>query len=164
MTISIEFGELWTYKVSSTDLNLPLSALPDDGRQHVHGRLQIHIADKLLEGFGFHDACLSEWLSELISAVTALATTPQATYTYDGGEQGQPALHFQRRDERLLVSVEDSSLSDGLADPDFQNVECDFSKFVAEVAKFRHDFEAVLYREAPHAARQWLVLQVECRA
>jgi hypothetical protein len=160
MSISIDFGDLWTYAVSSTDVNLPLSALPDDGRQHVHGHLRIRISDKVLQSFGLNDACMSEWLSELTSAAKTLARAPDAVYIYDSGEQGYPALRLRRQGDKVLLSVEDSALSDGQADPDFQNVECNFAEFAGEVARFRRTFEAVLWREAPHAAAQWLALQV----
>jgi hypothetical protein len=95
-------------------------------------------------------------LQVLRDAGVALSAASKSEYTYDEGEQGQPAFRWVRRDDSLRVSIVDSTLSDGRADPAWQNVECKYEDFRAEIERFEAAFRAALLLEAPIAGAAWV--------
>jgi hypothetical protein len=111
--VRITVGDLWTYAVSDSGgtARQPLSNL--GGRKnagHVHGRLTITVADRIVPHLGYFgpdDVCLGEWLVELCGAVNALAHG-QSEYLFDEGEQGQPAFKFERRGPEVVFSIVES--------------------------------------------------------
>jgi hypothetical protein len=159
MAFTISFGELWTYAAEQSGQRLPVSELPADGWGHIHGRLEILVNGRVLPGLGFFgptDVCFNEWLRELLAAAATLKSADSCEYIYDEGEQGQPAYLFARRGAALLVSVVDSEISGGQADPDWQNEECDFTEFANEVARFESSFREQLLSQAPAGGAAWL--------
>jgi hypothetical protein len=158
VTFAIKFSELWTYSVSDTDRKLPVSALPEDGVGHIHGRLEILVAGRnlpYLGHFGPDDVCFGQWLPVLRDAVSSLRSKPNEPFTYDEGEQGQPAFRWIRKGDFLLISIVDSVLSDGKADPTWQDVECKFEDFTHEVAVFEARFRATVLLAAPLGGPVW---------
>jgi hypothetical protein len=158
MSLAIKFSELWTCSAADTEQKLPLSALPEDGAGHIHGRLEILVAGKALPHLGYRgptDVCFGEWLQVLRDTVAALRSSSKAEYTYDEGEQGQPAFQWVRNDDTLLLSIVDSVLSDGTADPAWQDIACSFEGFTQEVAKFEASFRAALLSDAPVGGPAW---------
>lgn len=158
MTLAIKFSELWTYSVGDTEQRLPVSALPEDGGGHIHGRLEILVAGRALPHLGYwgpDDVCFGQWLQVLHDAVVSLRSEPGAEYSYDEGEQGQPAFRWIRKNDLLLISIVDSVLSDGRANPTWQDVECKFADFTREVAEFEAKFRATVLLAAPVGGPIW---------
>ena len=156
-SFEIRFSELWTYESGDASERLPLARLSDRGG-HVHGRLEIElngVSLPYLGYFGPDDACFNEWVFQLHSALNTLRSATRISHRYDEGEQGQPAFLFERDDDRLLVSIVASELSDGAADPDWQRVPCSFAAFERNVAQFLADFRQHLRIVAPQFAAEW---------
>jgi hypothetical protein len=158
MSLAITFSELWTYSAADTELRLPVSALPEDGAGHIHGRLEISIAGRTLPHLGYwgpDDVCVGQWLQVLHDAVASLRSAPGKAYTYDEGEQGQPAFRWVRKGDLVLISIIDSVLSDGKADPAWQDVKCQFEDFTREVQKFETKLRATVLLAAPLGGPAW---------
>ena len=156
-SFELRFSELWTYESGNSSERLPLSRLSDRGG-HVHGRLEIEINGTRLPYLGYFgpdDVCFNEWVFQLHSALATLRSAPRISHTYDEGEQGQPAFLFERAADALFVSIIDSELSDGVADPDWQRVPCHFPDFEHSVATFLSDFRQHLGSQAPKFAAEW---------
>ena len=159
MTFTISFGELWTYAAGDSQQRLPVSLLPANGRDHIHGRLEILVNGRALPSLGFWgptDVCFNEWFRELLAAAATLKSSDSCEYIYDEGEQGQPAYLFARRGPALFVSVVDSEISDGQAHPDWQKEECGFNDFMNEVTKFESSFREQLLSQARVGGAAWL--------
>jgi hypothetical protein len=156
-TVEIRFSDLWTYESGDASERLPLSRLSERGG-HVHGQLEIEIDGALLPYLGYFgpdDVCFNEWVFQLQSALRTLGSSPRISYTYDEGEQGQPAFLFEREADALLVSIVDSQLSDGEEHPDWLRKPCTFADFECSVTTFLGDFHQHLGREAPQFAAEW---------
>jgi hypothetical protein len=154
---AIRFSELWSYECSNSSERLPLARLSERGG-HVHGRLEIEVNGvplPYLGYFGPDDVCFNGWVFQLHSARNTLRSALRISYTYDEGEQGQPAFLFEREADSLLVSIVASELSDGAADPDWQRVACNFADFERSVSQFLTDFRQHLCAAAPEFAAQW---------
>ena len=157
MSATIRFANLYTYTSDATDVRLPLSALPN-GAGHIHGRLEIIISDKALPSlgyFGADDVCLNTWTYELRAVVDALDDNEEARYTFDEGEQGQPAYQFVREGEVLYVSVVDSILSGAPGNPSFQQVSCTWDAFREATAGYLRALRHKLDCEVPDFAGAW---------
>jgi hypothetical protein len=109
-TVRISAANLWTYRVADTEgtEREPLSRL-GEGRNagHVHGTLLIEIAGRAVPHLGFFgpdDVCLNTWLVELCNVVNGLVGLV-GEYTFDEGEQGQPAFNFARVGDEVAFSI-----------------------------------------------------------
>lgn len=76
-------------------------------------------------------------------------------YTFDEGEQGQPAFRFARVGELLSLSIVDSDLSGGRGDPAWQNVTCPYADFRLAVVQFLDTLRADLRATAPGIVERW---------
>lgn len=68
-----------------------------DHFSHVHGHLQIVIDGKIVPAMGYfgeEDVCLNAWFNVLGTIVRNFESGKDTEYTYDEGEQGQPAFQF----------------------------------------------------------------------
>jgi hypothetical protein len=156
-SFEIRFSELWTYESGKSSERLPLARLSDRGG-HVHGRLEIEVNGLSLPYLGYFgpdDVCFNEWVFQMHSALSTLRSAPRISYTYDEGEQGQPAFLFERDAHALHISIIDSELSDGEAHPDWQRVPCSFPEFEHSAATFLTDFRQHLCTVAPQFAAEW---------
>jgi hypothetical protein len=156
MSIRITFSDLWTYG-ADTDKRLPLSSLPHSCG-HIHGRLTINVAGRALPHLGYwgpDDVCLWHWAQQLAWAVETLSAALQSDYVYDEGEEGQPAFQFSRQGDTVYLSVIDSELSDGVADPEWQGVPCRFEDLRSEVERLLNDLHKAVKAEAPSVAKYW---------
>jgi hypothetical protein len=159
MSLEITFSELWTYSLDDVDRRLPVSALPEDGLGHIHGRLQIAVAGRVVPHMGYcgpTDVCFGQWLQVLHKAVNSLGTSSGSEYVFDEGEECQPAFRWVRKDAAVLFSIVDSVLSAGEADPAWQDIEFRFADFLREVKDLEVRFEATLLSEAPVGGAAWL--------
>lgn len=159
MTFAINFSELWTYAPDDSRRRLPVSHISEDGGGHVHGRLELLVGGRSVPRLGFwgpSDVCFNQWLDVLREAVVALSASPTSEYIFDEGEQGQPAFRWIRRDQLLAFSIVDSTLSDGVAHPEWQGIECKYEDFVSQVADFQSRFSAAMVRDAPETGQAWL--------
>ncbi|MCB9881426.1 MAG: hypothetical protein H6834_06515 [Planctomycetes bacterium] len=160
MTITIHCTHLRVPDLSpQSGDDMPLSALDDDARSHVHGALRVEIDGRRLPWMGFFgpdDVCLNDWARELSQARHTLSTSDVAVHVFDEGEQGQPAFEFRREGERVFVSIVDSTIGDGRSDPAWQRVPCRWHDFDTAVRAFVRELRAALEAEAPEAmARAW---------
>ncbi len=84
---------------------------------HVHGHLQIVIDGKQVPALGYfgeEDVCLNAWFNELGTIVRNFESGKDTEYTYDEGEQGQPAFQFVLiKPNEVALSIVDSTFSDG---------------------------------------------------
>jgi len=148
---------IWYENLAAMALNdrHPLSTL--DPLSHVHGGLRLEIAGRLVPYLGYwgpDDVCFSQWLAELWCAARALEQ-PGGRYTFDEGEQGQPAFVFERDGDRAHFTIADSAV-DGVGDPAWQRVEFSPADFLAAHERFRESFLATLRAAAPVAAEAWI--------
>jgi len=158
-SVTFTFNDAWTYAPTDANRHLPISALPEDGLGHIHGRLEIRIAGRKLPCLGYggeDDVCMGDWLVELHNAASTLSAEDPAEYVYDEGEQGQPAFAFVRRQELVMVSIRDSAISDGVGLPDWQEVECRLTDFVAAVQQLETEFSQLVLAESPAGGKLWL--------
>jgi hypothetical protein len=157
-TASIEFRALYTYGVPDTKARLRLSALATSAH-HIHGELIVCLGGKRLPYlgyFGVDDVCFNTWLKELLSVEQALSASERAKYVFDEGEQGQPAFEFSREDEMLFTSVVASAISDGEADPSYQQVACLWADFQGALSRFKDALLAqVRAEDGPYAEVWW---------
>jgi hypothetical protein len=123
--VHISVANLWTYRVagaSGTERE-PLSRLgKGQSAGHVHGTLMLEIAGRPVPYLGFFgpdDVCMNMWLVELCNIVNSLGG-PAGEYTFDEGEQGQPAFKFARAGDDVAFFINESLLGDGTADPEWQ--------------------------------------------
>lgn len=159
-SVRISVANLWTYRIADSG-GTEREALSRLGERrnagHVHGELIIEIDGSVvpyLGYFGPDDVCLNTWLVELCNAVNALAE-PAGRYTFDEGEQGQPAFDFERVGDDVAFSINDSASSDGEADPEWQRVRFPYEDLRASVRTLLDDVRAELLRQAPRALEQW---------
>ena len=155
-TIVLRFDNLVVIKGSS-NTPLPLTKLDDDS--HIHGGLRFQINGRTVPYtgyFGADDACFGAWLQEFAGVYAAFAASETARYVYDEGEQGQPAFVFERRGDTAFLSIVDSELSDGVADPDWQWAAFDYADLCEQYLRFQSDFMQTVRRAAPNTASEWL--------
>src|SRR5690606_16552269 len=114
-SFEIEFSDLWTYEAGKADRRLPLNQLSGkDG--HVHGLLRMKIGGRALAYPGYsgpEDVCFNASVHQLKPAPQRLRASGRSSYTYDEGEQGQPAFLFEREGDIAYISIVASELSDG---------------------------------------------------
>jgi hypothetical protein len=152
--VRISVADLCTYRTAETGgtEREPLSQLGEPRNAgHVHGTLIIEIAGRGVPHLGFFgpdDVCLNTWLVELCNAVNALAAT-LGEYTFDEGEQGQPAFQFARTGDEVAFSINESVLGGGAADPEWQDVRFPYGDFRAAVLLFLDELRAELGRQVP---------------
>lgn len=157
MSASLSFSSLFTYEGGDSSKRLPLRSL--GGRcTHVHGLLELEVSGKVLPHMGFFgpdDVCFNTWIEELSRITRALADSQSAEYTFDEGEQGQPAFSFRRQGDLLLVSVVASALSGAAEDASSQNISCFWSAFQSAVSAFFASFRKTLLEQCPAVAEGW---------
>jgi hypothetical protein len=157
MSFEIAFSNLWTYEGGNSENRLPLSRLSERGG-HIHGLLQIKIDGRHLPYLGYFgpdDVCFNEWVFELKSALKILQASASASYTYDEGEQGQPAFFFERDGNVAFVSVVASQLSDSEGDPDWQRVQFSFADFERNVESFLLQLQQHITATAAQVGKLW---------
>jgi hypothetical protein len=159
-SVRISAADLWTYRIADTGgtVREPLSRLGEERNGgHVHGSLNIAIAGRSVPRLGFFgpdDVCLNTWLVELCNVVNELAAV-SGEYTFDEGEQGQPAFAFARIGDDVAFSIDESVLGDGPAEPEWQDVRFPYRDFRAAVRLFLDELRSELRRQAPDAWEGW---------
>ena len=101
------------------------------------------------------DVCFAQWIEQLTAIRTTFRGNVQAIYTFDEGEQGQPAFKFARNNDTMTLSIIASEISDGHAHPAWQNVAFSYKDFVQAYDLFKHEFLAELSRVAPTSVHHW---------
>lgn len=157
--VRISFSNLWTHADEPGE-RAPLSELERDGEiGHIHGLLTIEIAGRSVPQLGFFgpdDVCFDTWVVELCNVVNTLAHSP-AEYTFDEGEQGQPAFKFERQGPEVAFSIVESSFSGtgGDADAEWQDVRFSYEEFRAVVVVFLDELRKQLRAQVPVEADRW---------
>jgi hypothetical protein len=158
--VRISVTNLWTDRIADNGgtEREPLSRLGERRNcGHIHGTLVIEIAGRAVPHLGYFgpdDVCLNTWLVELCNAVNALAGAA-GEYTFDEGEQGQPAFQFARVGDDVAFSINESVLADGAADPEWQDVRFPYRDFRAAVLLFLDELRAKLRQQVPKAWERW---------
>lgn len=158
MTVRIRFSGLWTHGEEHGERR-GLHALERDGEiGHIHGTLVIEIGGRVVPYPGFFgpdDVCIDTWLVELCKAVNELSRG-RGEYTFDEGEQGQPAFRFTRSNDGVMsLSIVESAIAKAAPDTDWQNVTCRFSDFLDAVKGFVRELREELRRTAPLLWERW---------
>lgn len=104
--------------------------------------------------YGPDDVCLNQWIQELAAIRKAFRGAPQCAYTFDEGEQGQPAFQFSRDGELMLLSIVRSEIGDGQADPAWQGVAFSYRDFVQAYEQFKQALLAEIACQAPTMQEQ----------
>lgn len=137
---------------------LPLSSLGASSR-HIHGVLEIKIKGRVVPFMGYcgrNDVCFLQWMTALKNIREKFKGNIYERYIFDEGEQGQPAFLFERHNDSMYLSIVDSEISDGEADPDWQKIEFTYQEFVSEYDELYENFVAILRNAAPQTADQWI--------
>lgn len=157
MSVAIVLSEPWVHLVEHQGERRPVSEVMKHGA-HLHGALVVSIGGRPLPGLGYwgpSDVCVGVWARELRQAVENLDAQEHARYVFDEGEQGQPAYEFVREASTLWVSVVDSQLSDGEADPSWQRVPCDYAEFRGAVQGFLSRLRELLAAASGASVGDW---------
>ncbi len=155
-TIRIWFENLAVIK-DGDNTPLPISAL--DTNSHVHGGLRIQINNRYVPYLGFFgpdDVCFSTWIEELDNVVKALDSQANSTYTFDEGEQGQPAFLFEKKGEMVYLSIVDAEFSGGKNSAEWQKIPFAYMDFLEQYRKFRKEFIDEVRRGSPANSDKWL--------
>ncbi len=139
MSVILSFSKLHTYGYG--EKNLPVSQM-NEKRSHIHGNLHFEINGRKLPYMGYwgeNDVCFGEWIQVLRDAINA-REAGQLSFTYDEGEQGQPAFQFDFDNKQVAISIVASKISDGEADPDWQYEIFDFAEFKEQFKLFQKNF------------------------
>lgn len=159
MSVEISFSNLHV-PTQDLDRSLPVSSLDNEPTGHLHGRLSIAIGGRELPSMGYwgpDDVCIETWAEQLGLIVQALSNCPISEYTFDEGEEGQPAFRFVRNHDKVFVSVVDAEFSGGMGDPDWQDVPCSFEELALEAREFHRALYSELKLQAPKGADAWWV-------
>ena len=109
----------------------------------------------LISGFfGPDDVCLNTWVVELCNVVQTLVE-PASRYTFDEGEQGQPAFVFRRVEDESDFSINESVLGGGSAAREWQRVRFPYRHFRTAVQGFLDDRREKLRNQAPSTWEEW---------
>jgi hypothetical protein len=156
-SFSISISDLWTYNVKNVNKRLSLNYLPENGLAHIHGRLEIYVAGRLLPYLGYFgpdDVCFGSWTEVLIGARNELASADNSEFEYDEGEQGQPIFKFSREGSSIFVSIVESHEHPG--DPDWQRVECSLEDLISAIDAYLKLLEKTVSSASPVGGRNWL--------
>lgn len=158
MSIEITVADLWTTAQDDYTQRVPISEVRDWEWHHIHGRLTIRIKGREVPHLGFwgpDDVCLDTWVPVFRELMAALSPSEQDEYTWDEGEQGQPAFRWVRSGDEVRFSIVASSISDGHADPDWQDVPFSFGELREQIDRFLAALHDEIERQAPAMAAAW---------
>jgi hypothetical protein len=125
--------------------------------QHIHGAMRLEIGGRVVPYMGYFgpdDVCINTWVAQL-QAVSAAFRRDDTRYTFDEGEQGQPAFRFDRDGDTARLSIVASEISDGEGDDDVQGVAFQWR----DLEPALHEFGAALLERvrtrAPSQVEHW---------
>jgi len=136
---------------------LPLSQLEDG--EHVHGGLRIQVQGRFLPYLGYFgrdDVCFNTWLAELETIYQTFEGQEAASYTFDEGEQGQPAFLFDKSSDAVFLSIVNAEYSGAGADPEWQKVEFRYEDFRQQYSEMKANFISELSQAVPNVSGKWL--------
>lgn len=126
---------------------------------HVHGHLQIVIDGQQVPALGYfgeEDVCLNAWFIELGTIVRNFESGKGTEYTYDEGEQGQPAFQFVLiKPDEVAFSIVDSAFSDGHAIKKWHNKTFPLSDLKKGYQKVTEQFLKEVTAKAPAQLPHW---------
>ena len=126
---------------------------------HVHGQLQIVIDEKVVPAMGYfgeEDVCLNAWFNILGTIVRNFESGKDTEYTYDEGEQGQPAFRFVLiKPGEVAFSIVDSAISDGGGIKKWSNKTFPLSDLKTSYQKVAEQFLKEVAAQAPAQLPLW---------
>ncbi|MBX2973802.1 MAG: hypothetical protein KF797_11925 [Flavobacteriales bacterium] len=126
---------------------------------HIHGSLVIDIGGRLVPYMGYwgvSDVCFGQWLEELRQVSYQFSNASTGQWTFDEGEQGQPAFVFERFNEKGFLTIAPSDISGAEGDANWERVEFSAEMFLTEYARFRDSFLNTLRAFAPNVSEEWM--------
>ncbi|MGF6848975.1 hypothetical protein QFZ51_004210 [Chitinophaga sp. W3I9] len=139
----------------------PIPSANTDHFSHVHGRLQIIIDEKVVPALGYFgegDVCLNAWLNVLGTVVRNFESGKDTEYTYDEGEQGQPAFRFVLvKPNEVAFSIVESAISGGggSGSKKWRNKTFPLSDLKKEFQKVAEQFLKEVASKAPAQLPHW---------
>lgn len=126
---------------------------------HVHGHLQIVIDEKVVPAMGYfgeEDVCLNHWFDVLGTIIRNFESGKETEYTYDEGEQGQPAFQFVLiKPNEVAFSIVDSVISGSGGGKKWRNKTFPLSDLKKGYQKVTEQFLKEVAAEAPAQLPQW---------
>ncbi|MET3878923.1 hypothetical protein [Chitinophaga sp. OAE865] len=130
-----------------------------DHFSHVHGRLQIVIDEKVVPAMGYfgeEDVCLNAWFNVLGTIVRNFESGKDTEYTYDEGEQGQPAFQFVLiKPNEVAFSIVDSAISGSGGSKKWRNKTFPLSDLKKSYQKVAEQFLKEVAAKAPAQLPHW---------
>ena len=130
-----------------------------DHFSHVHGHLQLVIDEKVVPAMGYfgeEDVCLNAWFTVLGTIVRNFESGKDTEYTYDEGEQGQPAFQFVLiKPNEVAFSIVDSAISGGSGGKKWRNKIFPFADLKKGYQKVAEQFLKEVAAEAPAQLSHW---------
>src|SRR6185436_11832652 len=134
-----------------------------DEKSHIHGDLIIKIKNKRVPRMGFNgmdDVCFSIWITEFEKMIDLFNEKENSKYKYDEGEQGQPAFLFEKEEDNIYLSINDSEMFDGKGEKDWQKVNFSYDNFLKEYNQFRNKFLDDLENADTEIKEQWIRMHI----
>ena len=130
-----------------------------DHFSHVHGHLQIVIDEMVVPCMGYfgeEDVCLNAWFNVLGTLVRNFESGKDTEYTYDEGEQGQPAFRFVLiKPNEVAFSIVDSAISGASGIKKWRNKTFPLSDLKKEYQKVAEQFLKEATAKAPAQLLHW---------
>jgi hypothetical protein len=133
------------------------SATGQEKYQHIHGEMRLEIGGRNVPYMGYlgpKDVCINGWVRVLRDVMKAFGRD-ETVFTFDEGEQGQPAYRFEREGEMAYLSIVDSPLSEASGDKKFQRVPFVWRDLEAALNNFRDALLGRLGKLAPSQVEHW---------
>ena len=159
--IRIEYSNLWTYDINSlgkgaVTKRLPLKYLNNSNCTHIHGDLKIIIDNRTvpyISELESDDVCIGYWI-EMINNLFIQFSNGCPSYSIQGGDQGKPEYKFDRRENKVYLSIVDSPLG-GKKDIAWQEVCFEYKDFKREYRKLKVGLIDEIASDAPQVLTEW---------
>ena len=155
-SVSIRFSGLHAIRPYPAEGPLPLSELTH-GNGHVHGDLEFLIRGHRLPSipFGPGNACLGGWVQVVGYLMTLAESDDDDVYEYEPAEQGYSRFVFRAFKTEMFISILESTMFGGPADPDWQDVGCSRIDLAVAAREFLASLKSAVISEAGAAGKDW---------
>lgn len=144
MTIKIHYKNLAPLE-SQTELFINKMSMP--------GSIRIIINGKELPGIICPDY-FHEWIEMLTDTMKAFKEGKD-TYIFEGVDQGTPAYKFEKKGDKIYISIIDSEVFGGEADPEWQNIAFENDEFEDEYNTLKTNVLKEVIDKKPDYIKRW---------